>query len=307
MMSVLYTDERSHILKKQGVISLGEAIVDYIALDSSNITYERLLGGATVNVAVGIGRHGIPSFYLCKLGNDETSKFVEEELKKEDVDLSFCSYHSYKRICSVYIHLNQQGERYFHEYVNETPDDWITTEELDKKPFVNSKIFYFGSGTLFHPIARKTTEQALQYAKEENMLIAFDANIRLKRWESENQCRETILSFIKQADIVKMTEDELLFLTENKGLQHLTKMEIPYLFITKGKDGAYAIHNNLMVHVPGIPVVAVDTTGAGDAFMAALLSCFHDRGIPKNETELTDYTEFANKAGARAATKLGAL
>lgn len=298
-------------MKKLGISSLGEAIVDFIATDPSNTTYQRSLGGATVNVAVGIRRHGIPSYYLCKMGNDETSKFVEEKLLKENVDLSFCSYHSSKRICSVYIHLNQLGERYFHSYVNETPDEWITSEELDKKPFMNSKIFYFGSGTLFHPVARKTTDQALQYAKEENLKIAFDTNIRLKRWDSENQCRETILSFVKKADIVKMTEEELLFLTEketlDKGLKHIAKMDIPFLFITKGKDGAYAIHNHMMVHVPGFPVKAVDTTGAGDAFMAALLSCFHDRGIPGNEAELTDYTMFANKAGARSATKLGAL
>ncbi|WP_249745540.1 carbohydrate kinase family protein [Mesobacillus boroniphilus] len=298
-------------MKKQGLISLGEAIVDYIALDSSNTTYERLLGGATVNVAVGISRNGIPSSYLCKLGMDETSKFVEGELKKEHVDLSFCSYEPNKNICSVYIHLNQHGERYFHSYVNETPDEWITSAELDKRLFNTSKIFYFGSGTLFHPIARNTTEQALQYAKEENLLIAFDTNIRLKRWENENQCRETILSYVQKADIVKMTEDELLFLTETdtleKGLEQLVKMEIPFLFITKGKYGAYAIHDDMRIHVPGFVVKAVDTTGAGDAFMAALLSCFHDRGIPKNEAELTEYTEFANKAGAISATKLGSL
>ncbi|WLR54699.1 carbohydrate kinase [Mesobacillus subterraneus] len=294
-------------MKKPGIISLGEPIVDYISFDSSNTTYERLLGGATVNVAVGVSRHGIPSYYLCKLGMDETSTFVEGELQKENVDLSFCSYHPDKKICCVYIHSNQHGERYFHAYLNETPDEWIASVELDKKPFADHRIFYFGSGTLFHPIARKTTEQALQYAKEENLLIAFDANIRLKRWESENQCRETILSYIRQADIVKMTEDEWLFLTEDKSLEHLTKMDIPFLFITKGKDGASAIHNHALVHVPGIPVKAVDTTGAGDAFMAALLSCFHDKGIPENEAELVDYTEFANKAGARSAMKLGAL
>lgn len=298
-------------MNKQGITSIGEAIVDFIATDPSNTTYQRLLGGATVNVAVGIRRHGIPSFYLCKLGKDETSKFVEEKLMKENVDISFCSYHQKKKMCSVYIHLNPHGERYFHSYINETPDEWITSDELDKKPFMSSNIFYFGSGTLFHPIARKTTEQALQYAKEEKMEIAFDTNIRLKRWESEHQCRETILSYVKKADIVKMTEDELLFLTETetleKGLEHVAKMEIPFLFITKGKDGSYAIHNHIKVHVPGFPVKAVDTTGAGDAFMAALLSCFHDRGIPKNETQLTDYTKFANKAGALSATKIGSL
>jgi fructokinase len=303
--------ERSHTLKKLGITSLGEPIVDLIATDPSNSTYQQLLGGATVNVAVGVRRHGIPSYYLCKLGMDERSKFAEERLIEENVDITFCSHHPNKRICSVYIHLNQNGDRYFHSYVNETPDEWITSEELNKKPFMNSKIFYFGSGTLFHPIARKTTDQALQYAKEENMEIAFDTNIRLKRWESENQCRETILSYVKRADIVKMAEDELLFLTETeslvKGLEKIAELEIPFLFITKGKDGACAVHKDIMVHVPGISVNAVDTTGAGDAFMAALLSRFHDRGIPQNEAQLTDYAEFANKAGALSATKFGSL
>lgn len=298
-------------MKKQGIISLGEAIVDFIAADPSNTKYQRLLGGATVNVAVGVRRHGIPSYYLCTLGKDETSRFVAEKLMNENVDISYCSYHLNKRICSVYIHLNQLGERYFHSYVNETPDEWITADELDKKPFMNSKIFYFGSGTLFHPVARKTTEQALRYANEANLKIAFDTNIRLKRWESEKQCRETILSYVKKSDIVKMAEEELLFLTETetleKGLEKIVKLEIPFLFITKGKDGACAVHQNLLVQVPGIPVKTVDTTGAGDAFMAALLSCFHDKGIPANEAQLKEYTQFANQAGAISATKFGSL
>ncbi|MGV2941524.1 carbohydrate kinase [Mesobacillus sp. LC4] len=298
-------------MKKHGITSLGEVIVDLIATDTSNTMFHRLLGGATVNVAVGVSRHGIPSYYLCKLGRDETSKFVEGKLTEEKVDLSFCSYSFNKKICSVYIHLDELGERYFHSYVNEAPDEWITAEELDRVPFQTSKLFYFGSGTLFHPISRKTTEQAIHYAREENMKIAFDTNIRLKRWESEKQCRESILAFVQKADIVKMTEDELLFLTETStleaGLEHIAKWEIPFLFVTKGKDGAYAIHKDRTVHVPGIPVEAIDTTGAGDAFMAALLSRFHDNGNPNNEAELREYTEFANKAGALSATKLGSL
>lgn len=298
-------------MKRYGITSLGEVIVDLIATDTSNTTFHRLLGGATVNVAVGVSRHGIPSYYLCKLGRDETSTFVEGKLTEEKVDLSFCSYHSNKKICSVYIHLDEMGERYFHSYVNQTPDEWITAAELDRGPFQKSKMFYFGSGTLFHPISRKTTEQAIHYAIEENLKIAFDANIRLKRWQSENQCRESILAFVQKADIVKMTEDELKFLTEactlEAGLERIAKLEIPFLFVTKGRDGAYAIHEDRIVHVPGISIEAIDTTGAGDAFMAALLSRFHDHGSPSNEAALREYTEFANKAGARSATKLGSL
>lgn len=298
-------------MNKQGVISLGEAFVDFIATDRTNTDFQRLLGGATVNVAVGVRRQGIPSYYLCKLGKDKTSVFVAEELKREKVDTSYCSYNTSKRICSVYIHLNQHGDRYFHSYLNETPDEWITSDELDPELFNESKIFYFGSGTLFHPTAKNTTDQALTLAKEGKMLVAFDTNIRLKRWESEGNCRKTILSYVKMADIVKMAEDELLFLTETEtfkqALQHISKLDIPFLFITRGKEGSIAINKGILINVPGKAVKAVDTTGAGDAFMAALLSCFHDKGIPENKAQLEEYTSFANEAGAKSTTKFGSL
>lgn len=298
-------------MKKQGVISLGEAFVDFISQDQTNTNYQRLLGGATVNVAVGVRRLGIPSYYLCKLGMDETSLFVQEEMTKEQVNLSYCTYQSTKKICSVYVHVNDQGDRYFHSYINETPDDWITAEELDKELFTQSKLFYFGSGTLFYPIARKTTNQALVFAKEGNSLIAFDTNIRLKRWENEEQCREVILSYVKKASIVKMAEDELLFLTKSdtleQGIESISNMNIPFLFITRGKEGAFASHKGIQVNVPGIEVKVVDTTGAGDAFMAALLSRFHDQGVPENKALLEEYTSFANLAGAMSTTQFGSL
>lgn len=304
-------DERSNRLKKQGVISLGEAFVDFIAKDQTNTNYQRLLGGATVNVAVGARRLGIPSYYLCKLGVDETSVFVKEEMEKEQVDLSFSSFSNSKKVCSVYVHLNDQGDRYFHSYINETPDDWMTTEELDKELFIQSKIFYFGSGTLFHPVARKTTNQALEFAREGNLLIAFDTNIRMKRWESEEECREVILSYVKKADIVKMAEDELLFLTQSEnveqGLLAISKLGIPFLFITRGKEGAMGLHGQHVVKVPGVGVKAVDTTGAGDAFLAALLSEFHNHGLPETRSQLERFTGVANYAGALSTTKVGSL
>lgn len=304
-------DERSKRLEKQGVISLGEAFVDFISQDQTNTNYQRLLGGATVNVAVGVQRLGIPSYYLCKLGMDETSVFVQEEMKKEQVNLSYCTYEATKKICSVYVHVNDQGDRYFHSYINETPDDWMTAEELDKELFIQSKTFYFGSGTLFHPVARKTTNQALEFAREGNLLVAFDTNIRLKRWESEEQCREVILSYVKMADIVKMAEDELLFLTKSdtfeQGLESISNINIPFLFITRGKYGAFASHKGILVNIPGIQVKAVDTTGAGDAFMAALLSRFHDNGVPEDQALLEEYTSFANLAGAKSTTQFGSL
>jgi fructokinase len=297
--------------KQQGVISIGEAFVDFIAKDQSNTDFHRLLGGATVNVATVTSRLGIPAYYLCKLGTDETSLYVEHELKKETVNVEYSVRTPNKKICGVYIHLTEGGERYFHAYVNETPDEVLTEEELQKEPFVKSKIFYFGSGTLFHDTARKATEKAIKLAKETGTLIAFDPNIRLKRWDSEATCRHTVCPFLKQADIVKMSEEELLFLTEaetvDEGLQRISAWNIPHLFITMGSKGACTVLGSTKISVQAKKVNAVDTTGAGDAFMAALLYCVHESGIPTNRLQAEALLHFANEIGAIATTKVGSL
>ncbi|WP_180960134.1 carbohydrate kinase family protein [Neobacillus cucumis] len=298
-------------MKKQGVISLGEAFVDYVAVDSKNTKFQRLLGGATVNVAAGTSRLGISTYYLCKLGDDEISQFVEQELMKEGVHTEFSVHTATKKVCGVYVHTNEDGERFFHSYINETPDEVLTAEELRKEIFEQTKIFYFGSGTLFLDQAKVTTETSLKYAKESGQIIAFDTNIRLKRWATEEKCRNTITYFLKEADIVKMAEDELYFLTKTdsfeEGLNKLSSLKIPYLFITMGGKGAYGVMSGEKVFVPAPKVNAVDTTGAGDAFMAALLYCFHEQGKPINPSQLTKYLHFANQVGAAATTKIGSL
>nr|WP_263326510.1 carbohydrate kinase [Neobacillus sp. Marseille-Q6967] len=298
-------------MNKQGIISLGEPFVDYIATDSSNQNFQQWLGGATVNVAVGMRRLGIPSYYLCKLGTDEISEFVKHEFGRENVNIEYCVHSSVKKICGVYVHLNEQGERYFHSYINLTPSEVLTAEELKKEPFMRAKIFYFGSGTLFQETANMTTQMALKYAMEANAIVAFDTNLRLKRWESEEQCRKTVCSFLKNVDIVKLADDELLFLTQTnsveEGLKKISTLNIPYVFVTMGNKGAWAVTNSEQIYVPGLEVKAIDTTGAGDAFMAALLYCFHEKGKPSDPSKLKEYTEYANHIGAAAVTKVGAL
>lgn len=297
-------------MEKRGVISLGEAFIDYISFDQTNTKYVRYLGGATVNVAAAVCQLGIPSYYLCKLGSDENSQFVEDELHKANVKTQFCVRTRKKQVCGVYVHLTANGEREFHRYLNPTPDEVLTADELETLLFKQARIFYFGSGTLFHPRALETTETALEYSKRNNTLVAFDVNLRLKRWESEDHCRRTVQSFLPHVDIVKMAEDELFFLTETsslaEGIVAASQWKIPYLFITLGGNGAHVIANDRGEHIPGEKVQIVDTTGAGDAFMAALLEKFHEKGNP-TYMELREYTKYANHIGALATTKVGSL
>jgi fructokinase len=296
-------------LNKQGIVSLGEAFIDNISIDETNSKFQQLLGGATVNVSVGASRLGVTSYYLCKLGIDAESLFVENQLKTEKVNTDYCIRTPNKKICQVQVYLNQNGERYFNSYINPTPDQVMLDSELGKELFTKAKIFYFGSGTLFQSNAKQTTEKAIKFAKDADTIVAFDPNIRLMRWENEDICRRTIIPFLKKADIVKLAEEELLFLTETNlledGLDQLSQWRVPYTFITMGEKGSIALYGKNKIHVPVKKVKAIDTTGAGDAFMSALLYCFHDRGM--HLEGLKDYLQFANEMGAIATTEFGAL
>lgn len=298
-------------LTKKFVLIYGDVFVDYIADDQTNTQFTKFLGGATVNVAAGIARLGASSSFITISGDDETSQFVRQELTTEGVDLSFAQMVPEKRVSGVYVHLTENNDRHFHTYVDETPDLQVDFANLKEEVFKQASLFHFCSGTLFHPTARKTTRDIVDQMEKSQVLLSFDANIRPLRWESEALCRETICSFFKQVDILKLTEEELFFLTETKtieeGINKLRDYQIPVVLITVGAEGAYVVIEEETIHVDVEKVVPVDTTGAGDAFMAGILSKINLSGKPKTKEEWIDYVSFGNRLGAICATKPGAL
>ncbi|WP_142826838.1 carbohydrate kinase family protein [Planococcus soli] len=293
------------------VLTYGDAFVDYIAANTTNDRFNRHLGGATVNVAAGISRLGLSSRFITITGDDETSAFVRHELVKEGVDLTHAIMVPEKRVSGVYIHLTPEFDRVFADYVNETPDLQVEGHELKGEAFERASVFHFCSGTLFHPEARATTRKALELSKEHSVLCSYDVNIRPLRWESEEHCRETVLGFLPLADIVKLTTAELAFLMETEsleeGISRLSHFSIPLVFVTDGENGTHAVFQNHTHHVPVIPVQPVDTTGAGDAFMAGVIRHVHLLGLPETQQEVVDCADFGNKLGALCATKAGAL
>ena len=201
-------------LDKEFVLIYGDAFVDYIANDQTNTSFTKFLGGATINVAAGISRIGAPSALITITGDDETSQFCREEIASEGVNMDFSIFDPAKRVSGVYVHLTENCEREFKDYVDETPNLQVTPEQLQEEAFKHASIFNVCSGTMFEPTALKTTQRAVEMAKDKGAIIAIDANIRPLRWESEEICRETIGSFFEDADILKLTDEELFFLTE---------------------------------------------------------------------------------------------
>ena len=297
--------------EKEFILVYGDAFVDYIADDCTNTSFTKYLGGATINVAAGISRIGAPSALITITGDDETSEFCRQEILREGVNLDYSIFDPVKRVSGVYVHLKEDGEREFKDYVDETPNLQVEPHQLQEEAFKRASIVNVCSGTMFEPTALKTTRQAVEMAKEKGAIIAIDANIRPLRWESEEICRETVSSFFEDADILKLTDEELFFLTETTtledGLAALDQLLVPIVLITVGAEGAYAVLNGEVMHVDVEKVQAVDTTGAGDAFMAGVLRYVHFNGLPTTPEDLRKCVAFGNKLGAMAATKAGAL
>ncbi len=293
------------------VLTYGDAFVDYIATTKNNDLFDLYLGGATVNVSAGVSRLGVPSAFITITGDDEISSFFCQALQAEGVDLTHSIKRPEKRISGVYIHLTEANDRVFASYDNETPDLQVTADELAGEAFESASLFHFCSGTLFHPEARETTAQALELAKSHDVICSYDVNIRPLRWDSEELCRQTVLRFLPQADILKLTVEELLFLMEadslEAGIENLKKYRLPVVFVTDGEHGTHAVFQEETIHVPVVPVQPVDTTGAGDAFMAGIIRHVHLNGMPKNQQQLVACAGFGNKLGALCATRAGAI
>lgn len=300
-------------MAQKGILSLGDAFIDFVSRTSDNIIFDRNLGGASVNVAVHISRFGIPSCYITKLGIEEDSKFVEEEMQKEQINLDESVRTSTKKISKVFVHLDAFGERHFHNYENETPDEVVLETDIKGQSFENKSIFYFGSGTLFHPLARAATKKAISLAKEKGLLIAFDANIRLKRWNRKEECRQVIRELLPLVDVLKLSKEELCFLMEvdtvEQGMEQLANFHVPFQLVTLGEKGAIGCLLELQekVYVSAEEVTVIDTNGSGDAFMATILYYIHEKGFPNTKEEMVNYIGHANKLGAMVATKKGSL
>lgn len=298
-------------MSKKFVLIYGDAFVDYIAEDQSNSRFTKFLGGATVNVAAGVARLGAASSFITVTGENETSEFVRNELAEEGVDLSFSQIVPKKEVSGVYVHLLENNERHFERYVDATPDIQVDFSAIKNEIIHETIVFHFCSGTLFHPTALGTTRKIVENMKKSNVLISFDANIRPLRWSSEENCRETISSFFNMVDILKLTEEELFFLTETTsiedGIKSMQQYNIEAILVTIGAEGTYAVLHGEVVHVPVEKVIPVDTTGAGDAFVAGILSKIYLEGHPSTKEAWIRYIALGNRLGGICATKPGAL
>ncbi|MDQ0257421.1 fructokinase [Evansella vedderi] len=299
---------------KKGVISLGEALIDFIPLDENNFNYQKSPGGAPANVAVGLGRLGVKTCFLGKVGKDVLGGFLKETLESYNVDTTYMYETEEVRTGFVFVTLGEGGERSFEFYINPSADRFLDSEEVQNVPFQDYRVLHFGSISLIGEPSRSATKKAVELAKQNGLIVSYDPNLRLDLWENEQKAKETIISMLTEADVLKISEEELEFLTGEKdviqGVEKLTNYNIPVTIVTLGAEGSYVFLKEGYVKVSPMKVEAVDTTGAGDAYVSGIL--YHLQALEKNLGELTlkeveEIAHFAAVSGGLAASKKGAM
>ncbi|ADD03328.1 PfkB domain protein [Thermoanaerobacter italicus Ab9] len=300
------------------VVSLGELLIDFTPAgisENGNTLFECNAGGAPANVAAALAKLGKKSAFIGKVGNDQFGLFLMEVLKSLNVDISGLTFSKDVNTTLAFVHLDEKGDRSFNFYRNPGADMMLEEKEVNYNLIKNSKIFHFGSISMTHEPARTATIKSVKYAKENGLLISFDPNLRPPLWKELNDAKKMIQVGLNFADILKISEEELLFLTNMEDLTEGSKMlfeqyNIQLIFITLGVKGCFYRFGSNIGHVSAYDVNAIDTTGAGDAFMGGILY-----QIIEKEKKLDDYTvddvekiiDFANAAGALATTKRGAI
>ncbi|URD78739.1 ribokinase [Musa troglodytarum] len=300
------------------IVSFGEMLIDFVPTVSGVSLAEapgflKAPGGARPTCAIAVARLGGRCAFLGKLGDDEFGRMLAAILKENGVDDAGVSFDARARTALAFVTLRADGEREFMFYRNPSADMLLTEAELNLDLIRRAAIFHYGSISLITEPCRSAHLKAMGAAKEAGALLSYDPNLRLPLWPSAAEAREQILSIWDQADIIKVSDVELEFLTgtesvEDEVAMRLWRPSLKLLLVTLGEKGCKYYTKDFHGSVESYAVKQVDTTGAGDAFVGALLGkIVEDQSALQDEKKLRELLRFANACGAITTTKKGAI
>ncbi|AES76942.2 pfkB family carbohydrate kinase [Medicago truncatula] len=277
--------------------------------------FKKSPGGAPANVAVGISRLGGSSAFIGKVGADEFGYMLADILKQNNVDTSGMRFDSNARTALAFVTLRSDGEREFLFFRNPSADMLLHESELDIDLLKKARIFHYGSISLIDDPCKSAHIAAMRIAKSSGCILSYDPNLRLALWPSAEAARNGIMSIWDQADVIKISEEEITFLTggddpydDDVVLKKLFHRNLKLLIVTEGSKGCRYYTKEFRGRVGGVKVKPVDTTGAGDAFVSGFLySIASDPSIFQNEKSLRKALYFANVCGAITVTERGAI
>ncbi|TSI08282.1 carbohydrate kinase [Lysinibacillus sp. BW-2-10] len=300
------------------ILCIGELLIDFFCNDrdvnlQQGQTFTKQAGGAPANVCAALAKLGGKAYFMGKVGADPFGDFLENTLQSLNVQTDYLLKDSNYPTTLAFVSLQGDGQRDF--IFNRGADAQLDTEDISFEVLKSIKIMHFGSATALLPgPLQKTYLELLSLAKKNDCFISFDPNFRTDLWKGhEQQFTQQASECIAFSDFVKVSDEELILLTNetdlHKAVEVLHKVGANCIAVTLGKDGTFFSFNGRSTLIPSIHIDAIDTTGAGDAFVGALL--FRLSKVDDWQTisfeEWEQIIQFSNKVGAIVCEKVGAI
>ncbi|WP_372630182.1 PfkB family carbohydrate kinase [Cohnella sp.] len=300
------------------VASLGEVLIDFTpsgSSDSGNARFEQNPGGAPANVLAALSKWGKQTAFIGKVGDDPFGRFLTDTLEACGIETTGVVRTDEASTTLAFVHLDESGDRTFSFVRNPGADRLLNETDVDYTIVEKSKIFHFGSISMTHEPASTATINAAIFAKASGAVVSFDPNLRIPLWNNLEHAREKIRIGLTYADVLKISEEELEFISGTndlvRGSQYIRlHYGVRIVLVTRAEKGCYVRKGDIAFSVPGFPAEAVDTTGAGDAFWGGFLYQLLERDCridDLGEDELYAMAQFANAAGALATKRKGAI
>lgn len=285
----------------------GDAVVDLIP--DTDSTYLKCPGGAPANVAVAISRLGGNSAFFGRVGQDPLGRFMKATLAQEQVNTDYMLLDEAQRTSTVIVDLDDSGERSFTFMVKPSADQFLIPTDIPE--FAQGEWLHVCSIALANEPSRSSTLKAMQDIKAAGGFVSFDPNLREEVWANPEELKPVVRQAIELADVVKFSDDELLFLTDTDsleaGLEAIKAFNNTLVLITQGAKGALVVFEGEQELIAGQAVKPVDTTGAGDAFVGGLLARLAQQNEWANKEAIHSAVNWANGCGALATTQKGAM
>ena len=304
--------------KRYDVVALGELLIDFTESglsEQGNPVFEANPGGAPCNVLAMLRKLDKTCAFVGKVGSDMFGHQLKAVAEAAGIDMSALLMDENVRTTLAFVKTDEHGDRDFSFYRNPGADMMLTEDELPQEMIRDTRVFHFGTLSMTHEDVRRATKAAVRAAKEAGAIISFDPNLRPPLWESLNEAKAQMMWGLSQADVVKIADNEIEFLTGTtdyeKGATILRERfpSIRLLNVTAGANGSYAFCGDKKIFVPSFLLGGtIETTGAGDTFCASVLNFVLEHGLSGlGRDDLKAMLRFANAAAYLVTTRKGAI
>ena len=300
------------------VVALGELLIDFTCLSVDEAGYPTLAahpGGAPANFLAALAKFGAQTAMIGKVGQDAFGQMLTRTLREAGIETSGLAAADDVFTTLAFVILDEKGNREFSFARKPGADTRLTREDVNFSLIDRTKVLHFGTLSLTDEPARSATQAAVAYAKQRGALVTFDPNLRRPLWHRLEDAKEQMLWGLRQADVVKISDEEIQFLfgcSPQEGAEYLQKeLGIPLVFVTCGAEGCVFCNAKAQGRESSLShIQVVDTTGAGDIFGGSAVWKLLQSGKAPGaleEEELHEIVRFACTAAGLSTTRHGGI